>query len=137
MLCVRSMNNSSAGRKYFFYETNYAESLSSKIIESWFNTMSQFRHLCVHLSTIFCDAKYSILRRLSSFVKDGLFFVICLNCLFRPSMMFVVYIILRTSGGYAKKVDNISQFSSQLFTQDRSFYEVTHCFRYIFLCYYF
>ena len=40
-----------------------------------FNTTSQFRHLCVQRLTMFFDAKYNILRKLSSFVKLGLFFV--------------------------------------------------------------
>ena len=65
-----------------------------------------------------CDAKYSIRRRESSLEKDGLFFVICRNCRFRPSMMFVVYMILRISMGYSKNVLKISQFSSQLLTQE-------------------
>lgn len=95
-----------------------ASILSSNIIDKWLKIMSQFRHLCVQRSTIFCDAKYNILRRMSSFVNDDLFFVICLNWRFSPSIIFVVYIIFRTSGGYAKNVDRISQFPSQLFTQE-------------------
>ena len=106
------------GQEIIFSGANQADILSSNIIDNWLKTTSQFRHLCVQRSTIFCDAKYNILRRLSSFVNDGLFFVICLNWRFKPSIIFVVYIILRTSGGYAKKVDRISQFSSQLLTQD-------------------
>ena len=106
------------GQEILFSGANQADILSSNIIDNWLKTMSQFRHLCVQRSTIFCDAKYNILRRLSSFVNDGLFFVICLNWRFSPSIIFVVYIIFRTSGGYAKNVDRISQFSSQLFTQE-------------------
>ena len=106
------------GQEIIFAGTNQADILSSNIIDNWLKTTSQFRHLCVQRSTIFCDAKYNILRRLSSFVNDGLFFVICLNWRFKPSIIFVVYIIFRTSGGYAKKVERISQFSSQLLTHD-------------------
>ena len=106
------------GQEILFSGANQASILSSNIIDNWLKTMSQFRHLCVQRSTIFCDAKYNILRRLSSFVNDGLVFVICLNWQFKPSIIFVVYIIFRTSGGYAKKVERISQFSSQLLTQD-------------------
>ena len=113
--CLRNVMHALAwiifcGQEILFSGTNQADILSSNIIESWLKTKSQFRHLCVQRSTIFCDAKYNVLRRLSSFVNDGLFFVICLNWRLSPSMMFVVYIILRTSGGYAKKVDNISNF---------------------------
>ena len=106
------------GQEILLSGANQADILSSNIIESWLKTTSQFRHLCVQRSTIFCDAKYNILRRLSSFENDGLFFVICLNWRFNPSIIFVVYIIFRISGGYAKNVDSISQFSSQLLTQD-------------------
>lgn len=67
------------GQEILFSGANQAGILSSNIIESWLKTTSRFRHLCVQRSTIFCDAKYNILRRLSSFVNDGLFFVICLN----------------------------------------------------------
>lgn len=45
------------------------------------------------------------------------------NCRFRPSMMFVVYMIFRISGGYSKKVLRTSQLSSQLLTQEG------YCFR--------
>lgn len=59
------------------------------MISSWFKTWSQFWHLAVQCSTIFFDAKYSILRRESSFVKDGFvlvtlrrfFFKFCVNAL--------------------------------------------------------
>lgn len=112
------VNFSFRRQEILFSGANQAGILSSNIIDNWLKTTSQFRHLCVQRSTIFCDAKYNILRRLSSFVNDGLFFVICLNWRFSPSIIFVVYIIFRTSGGYAKNVDRISQFSSQLFTQD-------------------
>lgn len=61
------------GREILLSGTNQADILPSNIIESWFKTTSQFRHRCVQRSTIFCDAKYNILRRLSSFVNDGLF----------------------------------------------------------------
>lgn len=67
------------GQEILFSGANQAGILSSNIIDNWLKTTSQFRHLCVQRSTIFCDAKYNILRRLSSFVNDGLFFVICLN----------------------------------------------------------
>ena len=63
------------------------------------------------------DARYKIFLSESSLVKEGLFLVIFRNCRFSPSMMLVVYIILRTSAGYAKNVERISQFSSQLLTQ--------------------
>ena len=51
-------------------------------------------------------------------MKEGLFFVICRNWRFRPSMMFVVYMIFRISTGYSKNVLKTGQFSSQLFTQE-------------------
>ena len=54
----------------------------------------------------------------SSLVKDGLFLVIRRNCRLSPSMILVVYMIFRISGGYAKNVDRISQLSSQLLTQE-------------------
>ena len=57
----------------------------------------------------------------------GLVFVICRNCRFRPSIMFVVYIIFRISGGYSKKVFKTSQLSSQLLTQEG------YCFRQVLL----
>ena len=66
-------------QEILFLGANQAGILFSNIIDNWLKTMSQFRHLCVQRSTIFCDAKYNILCRLSSFVNDGLFFVICLN----------------------------------------------------------
>lgn len=96
---------------------SHTVSLSSKRIRSWFDTISQFRQTTVQWFTIFCDARYNIFRRESSLVNDGLFFVIFRNWRFRPSMMFVVYMIFRTSAGYAKNVERISQFSSQLLTQ--------------------
>ena len=46
------------------------------------------------------------------------------DCRFNPSMMFVVYIIFRISAGYAKNVDNISQLSSHVFTQEG--YDLLH-----------
>jgi len=85
---------------------------------SWLMTWSQFRQRAVQCSTIFVDARYSILRRESSLVKDGLFLVIRRNCRLSPSMILVVYMIFRISGGYAKNVDRISQLSSQLLTQE-------------------
>ena len=51
-------------------------------------------------------------------MNDGLFFVICRNWRFSPSIMFVVYMIFRISMGYSKKVLSTSQFSSQLLTQE-------------------
>ena len=81
---------------------------------------------------MFFDAKYKILRRLSSLVNDGLFFVILQNCRFKPSIIFVVYIIRLISAGYAKNVDRISQLSSQLLTQLNDFfispYQFGNCF---------
>ena len=91
---------------------------STNISCSWLSTKSQFWHRACQCFTILCEARYSIRRSESSLVKDGLFFVICLNWRFSPSMMFVVYMILRISMGYSKKVLRISQFSSQLFTQE-------------------
>ncbi len=69
--------------------------------------MSQFRQPALQCSTIFLEAKYSIFLRESSLTKEGLFFVIFLNCLFSPSMMFVVYMIFLIAAGYAKKVDSL------------------------------
>ena len=57
----------------------YADSLSSNIIRSWLETMSQFRHETVQRSTMFLDARYNIFLSESSFVNDGLFFVIFRN----------------------------------------------------------
>ncbi len=65
---------------------------------------------------MFFDARYNIFLKLSSLVNDGLFLVIFRNCLLSPSIIFVVYIIFRTSAGYAKNVDKMSQFSYQLLT---------------------
>ena len=95
------------------------------MISNWLSTTSQFWHRACQCLTIRRDAKYSIRRRESSLVNEGLFFVICRNCRFRPSMMFVVYMIFRISGGYSKKVLRTSQLSSQLFTQEG------YCLRYL------
>ena len=43
------------------------------------DTISQFRQITVPCDVIFFDAQYKILRRLSSLVNDGLFFVILRN----------------------------------------------------------
>ena len=80
--------------------------------------MSQFWHRACQCLTIRWDARYSIRRRESSLVNEGLFFVICRNWRFRPSIMFVVYMIFRISGGYSKKVFRTSQLFSQLLTQE-------------------
>ena len=96
---------------------------SANKISNWLRTKSQLRHLACQCLRIRWEAKYNIRRRESSLVKDGLFFVICRNCRFKPSMIFVVYMILRISKGYSKKVLKISQFSSQLLTQEG------YCFR--------
>ncbi len=53
---------------------------------------------------------YCIRRRELSLVKDGLFFAIYRNWRFKPSMMFVVYMIFRFSSGYSKKVLKTPQF---------------------------
>ena len=105
-------------------KANQPAILSWIMIFSWFKTLSRFRHLQVQCSTIFFDARYSIFFNESSLVNDGLLFVIFLNWRFNHSIIFVVYIIRRISGGYAKKVERISQLSSQLFTQDG--YDLTH-----------
>jgi len=96
---------------------------SANMISNWLRTMSQFWQRACQCLTIRWDARYSIRRRESSFVKECLFFVICRNCRFRPPMMFVVYMIFRISGGYSKKVFRTSQLSSQLLTQEG------YCFR--------
>lgn len=98
---------------------------SGNMIVSCPNTMSQLRQRAVQYSKILRLAQYSIFRRESSFVKLGLFLVICRNWRLSPSMILVVYIILRTSGGYEKNVLKMSQFPSQLFTQ------VGYCFPYL------
>ncbi len=91
---------------------------SANMISSWQSTMSQFRHRACQCFTIHWAARYSIRRRESSLVKEGLFFVICRNCRFRPSIIFVVYMIFRISGAYSMKVLKTPQFSSQLRTQE-------------------
>ena len=48
---------------------------------------------------MFLEARYRILRRESSLVKEGLFLVIFRNCRLSPSMIFVVYMIFLISGG--------------------------------------
>ena len=96
---------------------------SANMISNWLSTMSQFWHRACQCFTIRWDARYSIRRSESSLVNDGLFLVICRNCRFSPSMMFVVYMIFRISGGYSKKVLKTSQLSSQLLTQEG------YCFR--------
>ena len=88
------------------------------MISSWLSTKSQFWYLACQCFTMRWEARYSIRRRESSFVKEGLFFVICRNWRFRPSMMFVVYMIFRISTGYSKNVLKTGQFSYQLFTQE-------------------
>ena len=60
---------------------------------SWLRTRSQFWHLACQCFTMRREARYSILRRESSLVKLGLFFVICRNWRFSPSMIFVVYLM--------------------------------------------
>mgnify|MGYP003538891975 CR=1 FL=1 len=62
---------------------------SANMISSWLSTRSQFWYLACQCFTMRWEARYSIRRRESSFVKEGLFFVICRNWRFRPSMMFV------------------------------------------------
>ena len=47
------------------------------MISSWLSTRSQFWYLACQCFTMRCEARYSIRRRESSFVKEGLFFVIC------------------------------------------------------------
>ena len=84
---------------------------SANRISSWLRTRSQFWHRACQCFTIRWDARYSIRRRESSPVKLGLFFVICRNCRFSPSMIFVVYMIFRISAGYSKNVLRTSQFS--------------------------
>ena len=88
------------------------------MISSWLSTKSQFWYLACQCFTMRWEARYSIRRRESSFVKDGLFFVICRNWRFRPSMMFVVYMIFRISTGYSKNVLKHGQISAQLFMQE-------------------
>ena len=74
------------------------------MISNWLSTRSQFWHRACQCLTIRWDARYSIRRRESSLVNNGLFLVICRNCRFKPSMIFVVYMIFRISCGYSKKV---------------------------------
>ncbi len=84
--------------------------LCGNISSSWLRTRSQFRQRACQCFMILCEAKYSIRRRESSLVKDGLFFAIYRNWRFKPSMMFVVYMIFRFSSGYSKKVLKTPQF---------------------------
>lgn len=96
---------------------------SASMISNCLSTMSQFWYQACQRLTIRWDARYSIRRRETSLLNEGLFFVICRNCRFRPLIMFVVYMILRISDGYSKKVFKTSQLSSQLLTQEG------YCFR--------
>lgn len=52
---------------------------SANMISNWLSTMSQFWHRACQCFTIRWDARYSIRRRESSLVKEGLFLVICRN----------------------------------------------------------
>ena len=52
---------------------------SENMISSWLSTMSQFWHRACQCLTIRWEARYSIRRRESSLVNEGLFFVICRN----------------------------------------------------------
>ncbi len=85
---------------------------------SWLSTRSQFWQRARQCFMILCEAKYNIRRRESLLVKDGLFFVICRNWRFKPSMIFVVYMVFQISSGYSKKVLRTSRFFPQLFTQE-------------------
>ena len=49
---------------------------SANMISSWLSTMSQFWHRACQCLTIRWEARYSIRRRESSLVNEGLFFVI-------------------------------------------------------------
>ena len=76
---------------------------SENMISSWLSTMSQFWHRACQCLTIRWDARYSIRRRESSLVNDSLFFVICRNWRFRPSIMFVVLSRYRLNTTYTDK----------------------------------
>lgn len=86
---------------------DHANSLSANMIESWSETMSQFRQIALQCATMFFDVRYKIFRRLSSLVNDSLFFCdlaefpvqafdkICrLSSLKSSFMMFVISVML-------------------------------------------
>ena len=73
---------------------------------------SQFWHRACQCFTIRWAARCSIQLRESSLVKEGLFFVICRNCWFRASIIFVVYMFFRISGWYSKKVLRMSTINN-------------------------
>ena len=117
-VCAPARRECRSGRRGILGQGSQPTARSANMISSWLSTKSQFWYLACQCFTIRCEARYSIRRRESSFVKEGLFFVICRNWRFRPSMMFVVYMIFRISTGYSKNVLKTGQFSSQLFTQE-------------------
>ena len=69
------------------YEMN---DIYSSIIFSCAMILSQSLYLTVHFLLIFSTAKYNIFLRLSSVGNDDFVLVIFLNCLFNPSIIFVV-----------------------------------------------
>lgn len=69
------------------YEMN---DIYSSIIFNCAMILSQSLYLTVHFLLIFSTAKYNIFLRLSSVGNDDFVLVIFLNCLFNPSIIFVV-----------------------------------------------
>lgn len=100
-----------AGCSVFY---RYLPSLSSNRTMSWLNTRSQFLYRCVHFFITFIDAKYSIFSRAVSLGKELFVFVTLRNWRLTPSMILVVYIILRISSLKWKNGLITSQFDSQL-----------------------
>ena len=92
----------------------YWVTLSSNRIINWFNTKSQFLYLWVHFFLTFMEARYNIFSRDSSVGNTLLVLVTFLYWRFSPSIMFVVYIILRISSVKWKKGLITSQLASQL-----------------------
>src|SRR5699024_1550167 len=96
----------------FFYKYCVIRSPYSRI--SWLKTWSQLRYLWVHFFATFSLARY---RSFSSAVSLGntlLVLVTFRYWRFSPSIILVVYIILRISSENWKKELTSSQFFSQL-----------------------
>lgn len=82
----------------------------------WYNIFHQLDNGLVHLFDIFPIAKYNIFNALSSLGSTFFVLLYFLNCEFKLSIGFVVYINLLISGGYLKNVFNSGQLFFQLIT---------------------
>jgi len=87
----------------------------------WYNIFHQLDNGLVHLFDIFPIAKYNIFNALSSLGSTFFVLLYFLNCEFKLSIGFVVYINLLISGGYLKNVFNSGQLFFQLITTNGAF----------------